>query len=181
MLLLSTLFLDSWILKIVYGLHLSKSLHGLQKVRNLNKYFILDSWVLKIVYNLHLCKLLQGLQKVRNLNKGDFKLFGATGESIQAEAVGTRILKLPLRKVLKLKTYYYIPNIVRNIIPVPILLEQSFEIIAKNNNYSIYFSNEYNGSDLIDNGLIFLSLNDNVLHVNNMKKRKREDMNVTYL
>ena len=28
---------------------------------------------------------------------------------------------------------------------------------------------------------MFLSLNDNVLHVDNMKKRKREDVNVTYL
>ena len=28
---------------------------------------------------------------------------------------------------------------------------------------------------------MFLSLNDNVLHINNMNKRKREDVNVTYL
>ena len=28
---------------------------------------------------------------------------------------------------------------------------------------------------------MFLSLNDNVLHVDNMKKKKREDVNVTYL
>ena len=42
----------------------------------------LDSWVLDIVYGSHLCKLLQDLQKVRNLNKGNFELFGASGESI---------------------------------------------------------------------------------------------------
>ena len=28
---------------------------------------------------------------------------------------------------------------------------------------------------------MFLSLNNNVLHIDNMKKRKREDVNVTYL
>ena len=79
-------------------------------------------------------------------------------------------MKLPSDKVLKLKTCYYIFDIVRNIIFVPLLLEQSFEIIAKNNGY---FSNEYYGSTFIDNDLIFFSLNDNVFHIDNMKKKKR--------
>ena len=81
---------------------------------------------------------------------------------------------------MKLKTYYYIPNIVRNIISIPLLLKQSFEIITKNNDCSIFF-NEYYGFTFINNDLIFLSLNDNVLHVDNMKKKKREDANVTYV
>ena len=84
-------------------------------------------------------------------------------------------MKLPSGKVLELKIYYYIPNIVRNIIFVSLLLEQDFEINAKNNGCSIYFSNEYYESTFIDNGLLFLSLNDNVLHVDNIKK-KRERM-----
>ena len=125
--------------------------------------------------------MLQGLQEIRNLNKCDFELVDASGESIQAEAIGTRVLKLSSKKILKLKTYYYILNIDRNIISVPLLLKQDFEIITKSNSCSIYFSNEYYGSTFIDNGLIFLSLNDNVLHIDNMKKRKREDVNVTYL
>ena len=82
---------------------------------------------------------------------------------------------------MELKIYYYISDIVRNIISVPLLLEQDFEIIAKNNGCSIYFSNKYYGSAFIDNDLMFLSLNDNVLHVDNMKKKKREDVNVTCL
>ena len=79
---------------------------------------------------------------------------------------------MPLKKVLKLKICYYILNIVKNIISVPLLLEQDFEIITKNNGCSIYFSNEYYGSAFIDNDLLFLSLNDNMLHVDNMKKKK---------
>ena len=39
----------------------------------------------------------------------------------------------------------------------------------------LYLSNEFYGNAYIDNGLLFLSLNDN------MKKKKREDVNVTYL
>ena len=134
-----------------------------------------------IVCGSHLYKSLQGPQEVRNLNKGDFELFGASGESIQAEAIGIRILKLSSDKVLKLKICYYIPNIVRNTISVPLLLGQDFEIKAKNNGCSIYFSNEYYRNTYIDNGLLLLTLNNNILHIDNMKKRKREDVNVTYL
>ena len=83
-------------------------------------------------------------------------LFSASGESIQVEVMGTKILKLPSDKILKLKICYYILDIVRNIISVPLLLEQSFEIITKNNDCSIYFFNEYYGSAFIDNGIVFL-------------------------
>ena len=115
------------------------------------------------------------------LKKGDFELYDAGGESIQAEAVGTYMLKLPSGKILELENCYYMPKIIRNIISVSLLLEQGFEIKAKNNGCSLYFSNEYYGSAFINNDLMFLSLNDNMLHVDNMKKRKREDVNVTYL
>ena len=122
-----------------------------------------------------------GLHEVKNLNKGDFKLFDTSRDFIQIEVVGIRFLKLPSNKVLELKICYYIFNIVRNIISVPLLLKQDFKIIAKNNDCSIFFSNEYYGSAFTDNSLMFLSLNDNMLHVENMKKRKRKDVNVTYL
>ena len=141
---------------------------------------ISDSWVLDTACGSYFCKSLQDLQKIKSLNKGDFELFDASGESIQVEAVETKILKLPSDKVLKLKIYYYIPDIVRNIIYILLLLEQNFEIIIKKNGCTIYFFNEFYGSIFIDNGLIFFLLNDNIFHIDNMKKRKREDMNVTY-
>ena len=95
--------------------------------------------------------------------------------------MGIKILKLPSDKVLELKTCYYISKVVRNIISVSLLLEQSFEIKAKNNGCSIYLSNEFYENTHINNDLLFLSLNDNKLYVDSMKKRKREDVNVTYL
>ena len=79
---------------------------------------------------------------------------------------------MPSGKVLELKICYYIPNIVRNIIFVPLLWKQGFEIKAKNNDCSIYFSNEYYENTYIDNDFLFLSLNDNVLYIDNMKKKK---------
>ena len=61
------------------------------------------------------------------------------------------------------------------------LLEYRFEIKRKGNSCSIYQSNEFYDNGLVDNDLLFLSLNDNILHVDQMKKRKKKDMNVTYL
>ena len=65
------------------------------------------------------------------------------------KALGTMQLKLPSSKILRLKDDYYIPNIVRNIIFVPMLLEHDFEIKEKGNNCSIYLSNEFYGNALI--------------------------------
>ena len=122
---------------------------------------------------------MQGLQGISKLNEGDFVLFGASGESIRAEAVGTMLLKLPSGKILELKDCYYMPSIIRNIISVPILLEHDFKIKGKDKGCFIYHFNEFYGTALVDNDILFLLLNDNVLHIDQMKKRKKEDLNVT--
>ena len=108
-------------------------------------------------------------------------LFDTSGESIRTEVVRTLILKLPSNKVLELKNCYYVPRIVWNIISIPILLEQDFEINGKSNDCSFCLSNEFYGHAFIDNDFFFLSLNNNILHVDQIKKRKRENVNVTYL
>ena len=82
-----------------------------------------DFWVLDTVFGSQIYKSLQGLQNIRVLKKGDFKLYIAEGESIQAEAVGTYMLKLSSEKILELENYYYIPKIIENIISVLLLLQ----------------------------------------------------------
>ena len=81
-----------------------------------------NSWVLDTVCGSHVCKLLQGLQNLGILKKGDFKLYGTGGESIQAKVMGTYMLMLSFGKILELENYYYIPKIIKNIIFVPLLL-----------------------------------------------------------
>ena len=139
-----------------------------------------DSWKLDTACISHICKLLQGLQNIRVLKKGDFELYGAGGESIQAEAVWTYILKLPFGKILELKNYYYMPKIIRNIISVSLLLQRDYEINGKSNSCSISFSNKIIYHGVINNGLLILS-NDNVFHINESKKQKREELNNTLL
>ena len=99
-----------------------KSMYEIHTILSLNS-SISNSWVLDTDCGFHIYKSLQGLQKIKSLKKGDFKLYGVGGESIQAEAVGTKILKLPYGKKLELTNYYYMPKIIRNIISIPLLLK----------------------------------------------------------
>ena len=113
------------------------------------------------------------------MKEDNFELNSNGGESIQAEAVGTYILKLPFGKILELKDYYYIPKIIRNIISIPLLLEQGYVMDVTSNGCSIKFSNEIICSGIFHNGLLTLSLNDNVFHINENGKQKRECLNNT--
>ena len=103
-----------------------------------------------------------------------------SGEPIQAEAIGTYLLLLPSGNILELKDCYYVPNIIKNIISIPLLLKQGYEINISSHGCSIFFSKKFFGCGTFVNGLLILSLNDEVMLVEN-KKRKRDDINVTYL
>lgn len=140
-----------------------------------------NSWVLDTGCGFHICKSFHGLQKIKILKKGDFELYGAGGESIQAEAVGTYNLELPSGKLLQLEDCYYMPKIIRNVIFIPLLLKKGFEINGKGNGCSIYFSNKHLCNGIMENGLLVLLLNDNVFHINKSNKRKREKVNNTLL
>ena len=91
------------------------------------------------------------------------------------------MLDLPLDKILELKDYYYMLKVIRNIISIPLLLKQSNEIKLMENGCSIFFSNEFYGSDYIDNNLLIFTLNENIFYIERNMKKKREDVNVTYL
>ena len=60
-----------------------------------------DNWVLDTAYSSHIYKSLQGLQKNWRLKKSDFKLFGASRETIYVEAIGTYLLKLLSDRILE--------------------------------------------------------------------------------
>ena len=70
------------------------------------------------------------------------------------------------------------PKIIRNIITVPLLLKQGSEIKLMANGCSISFLNKFYGKRYIDNNLLILVHNKNIFYI---MKRKREDMNITYL
>ena len=82
------------------------------------------------------------------------------------------MLDLPSNKILELKSYYYIPKIIRNIIFIPLLLKQGYEIRLMKNECSIFFSNKFYENMFVDNDLLFLSLSDNIFYLDNMKKER---------
>ena len=51
------------------------------------------------------------------------------------------------------------PKVIRNIISIPLLLKQGYEIKLIENGYFIFFSNKFYDSDYIDNNLLILALN----------------------
>ena len=139
-----------------------------------------NSWVLDTTCGSHICNSLQGLHQIRNLKKDDFKLYGASGEAIYAKVMDAYILLLPLDNMIKLEECYYIPNIIRNIISIPLLLQQGYEISVKSNGCSILYDNKIFENGYFVNDLLTLELNDKIFLIND-KKRKRDDVNVTYL
>ena len=146
-----------------------KGMYEIHTILSLNS-FISNSWVLDTDCGFHICKSLQGLQKIKSLKKGDFKLYGAGGESIQAEAVGTNILKLPYGKILELTNCYYMPKIIRNIISIPLLLKQGYSLNVTSEGCSIKYSNENICFGIFSNGLLTLCLDDNIFHIDKNKK-----------
>ena len=131
-------------------------------------------WILDTICRSYICNSLQRLQNIKDLKRGDLELYGASGESISIEAVKICMLDLSSNKILELKDCYYIPKVIRNIISIPLLLKQGYEIKLMENGYSIFFSNEFYGSGYIDNNLLILTLNKNIFYIkNNMKKREK--------
>ena len=97
------------------------------------------------------------------------------------EAMRICMLDLSSDKILELKDCYYMPKIIRNIIFISLLLKQGYEIRLMKNRCFIFFSNEFYGNSYIDNNLLILALHKNIFHIERNMKRKREDVNITYL
>lgn len=77
---------------------------------------------------------------------------------------------MPYGKIVKLKNCYYILVLIRNIIYIPLLLEQDYEINFKSNGYSIFYLRELYENRKVVNGLIILKVNDNIFHVEQVKE-----------
>ena len=155
-----------------------KGMYEIHAILTLNS-SVSNTWVLDTACGHHICKSLQGLHKLKVLKEGDFNLYGASGDIIQVEAVGTYELKLPSGKILELENCYYMPKVIRNIVSIPLLLKQGYVMDVTSTGCSIMLSNEIICSGIFNNGILTLSLGNSVFNVNN--KRKRDSFNDTLL
>lgn len=77
---------------------------------------------------------------------------------------------LPLGKTIELDNCYYILVLIKNIISIPLLLEQSYEINFKGNGcFKFHLRDSFRK---VINGLIVLEVNDEMFHIEQAKKRK---------
>jgi hypothetical protein len=141
-----------------------------------------DSCVFDTGSMIHTCKSLQGLSLTRRFAKGELDIHVGNGAKVVAITVDTFHLPLPLRLVLELNNYYYIPALCKSIISSSYLEEvDDYEIIIKNKHCSIYYNGIFYAYCPLVNGLYVLDLEDKSICNINTKLARLNDLNPTVL
>ncbi|KAL0423486.1 UNVERIFIED_CONTAM: hypothetical protein Sradi_0883400, partial [Sesamum radiatum] len=91
------------------------------------------SWVLDTSCGAHICKDLQMLQRSRKLSKDEVVLRLSDGKAVAAEAVGIMNLVISDRVKLELKNCYFVSSMIKNIIFIPLLDNDGFELLINKN------------------------------------------------
>ncbi|KAL0301556.1 UNVERIFIED_CONTAM: Transposon Ty1-BL Gag-Pol polyprotein [Sesamum radiatum] len=131
------------------------------------------SWVLDTGCGTHICNDLQVLQRSRKLSKDEVVLRLGDGKVVAAEAVGIINLVVSDRVRLELKDCYFVPNVIKNIISIPLFDNVGFEFLI-NKNY--FYLMTYGSSHLLgklNNGLYILQRSDWIMTA--QYKRKLEN------
>ena len=77
-----------------------------------------NQWVLDTSYGSHICIDIQGLRNSRKLTKRESDLWAGNGAKVTVVAMGTYVLYLPSGLCLNLDDCFYVPALIKNIIPV---------------------------------------------------------------
>ena len=89
------------------------------------------SWLLDTRYNSHMCSDSRRLTSKQKLRKGEVELRIGNDARVAIVLLGVVNLKLPFSDYLSLKEFYYIPDIVKNIILVSFLDKMGYILIIK--------------------------------------------------
>jgi len=111
----------------------------------------ISTWVLDTACGSHICNSLQGLRRSRTLEEEEVILLMGNGARVAAEDVESFHLHMPTGKTIVLNNCYFVPSIVRNIIPMLDLA--GFSFIIENNECSILRDNILYGRGTLNNGL----------------------------
>jgi hypothetical protein len=131
---------------------------------------------------IHTFKSLQGLRKTRTFVKCEMDVCVGNGARVVVIVVSTYNLSLPSRLVLELNNCYCIPSLSKNIIPSSCLEEvDGYEIVIKNNRYSIYYNNIFYAHFSLVNGLYVLDSKDKTVYIINTKRAQSNDLNFTFI
>ena len=114
-----------------------------------------SSWVNDTGLVVHICNSMQGLKGNRDVASGEFHIRVRNKARVAALVVDTMQLNLPSGFEMDLDNCYYVPSLSRNIISTSCLTRQGYELIIKDNGYSIYLKQMFYGLAPIVNGLSF--------------------------
>ena len=78
----------------------------------------ISTGVLDTACGSHICNLLQGLRRSRTLEEEEVILLMGNGARVAAEDVESFHFHMPTGKTIVLNNCYFVPSIVRNIIPM---------------------------------------------------------------
>jgi len=139
------------------------------------------AWVLDTGCVSHICISMQGLKNPRRLAKGEVDLRVGNKARVAALAVGTYELRLPTGRILQLNNCYFVPVLSRNLISVSSLCKTGFKFVFEKYGCSFSFKNELFGTGMLCDDLFFIDTIYEVFNVEPPIKRKRDDVNETYL
>ena len=139
-------------------------------------------WVLDTACPFHICNVLQGLKEVRKLQPGEVQLRVGNGDFLQVEAIGCFNLMLPCNKIVVLNNCYYVPNIIRQIISIPVLDNEGYHMHVRNRSLCLYdLDNVLLAECQLINGHYILDTTGNVMNVQVNAKNSAGTLNDTEL
>jgi hypothetical protein len=139
------------------------------------------AWVLDTGCVSHICISMQGLKNPRRLAKGEVDLRVGNKAKVAALAVGTYEIQLPTGRILELRNCFFVPALSRNLISISALCRTGFKFIFDRYGCSFSFKDELFGTGTLNDDLYFVNTLIEVYNVEQPTKRKRDDVNETYL
>jgi hypothetical protein len=139
------------------------------------------AWVLDTGCVSHICISMQGLKNPRRLAKGEVDLRVGNKAKVAALAVGTYEIQLPTGRILELRNCFFVPALSRNLISISALCRTGFKFIFDRYGCSFSFKDELFGTGILNDDLYFVNTLIEVYNVEQPVKRKRDDVNETYL
>ncbi|KAL0391243.1 UNVERIFIED_CONTAM: Retrovirus-related Pol polyprotein from transposon TNT 1-94 [Sesamum calycinum] len=101
------------------------------------------SWVLDTGCGAHICYNLHVLDRSRKLSKDEMILRLGDGKTVAVEAVGSLNLVISDHIRIELKDCYYVSNMIKNIIPIIVLDNNSYAFKINKNDFYLMIDDNY--------------------------------------
>ena len=119
------------------------------------------SWILDSGATSHICVCMQDLKESRPLGKREVVLRVGNGDIVEPLTIGTAFVTLSSGHVITLKDALYLPNAFRNVLSIPRLVRDGYELSFNSHSCHIHYGDKVVGMGILVNGLYILELHEN--------------------